>query len=57
MNVPRNLNASPLPVCTVKVTSSSLDGDIQQSVNSMTPLGPFFRTSSGWNERDYSNEQ
>ncbi len=48
--IPLNLNISPPPVCTVKVTSSSFDGEIQQSVNSITPLGPFFRTSSSYNE-------
>lgn len=47
MNLPRNLKVSPPIVCTVKVTSSSLDGIIQQSVKSITPLGSFFRTSSG----------
>jgi hypothetical protein len=44
---------SPLPVCTVKVISSSFDGDIQQSVNSITPLGPFLCTSSGYNQIIY----
>lgn len=53
LTLPRNLNISPLPVCTVKVISSSFDGDIQESVNSITPLGPFLCTSSGYNQIIY----
>ena len=57
MNLPRNLNVSPPPVFTVKVTSSSFEGDIQQSVNSITPRGPFFRTSSGYLSNKQINKE